>query len=1113
MTVDISRVTFAPRKNYAWPIEQQGRVALDSDGTEAGAIQDRRSRSETYDVAGRVAVPVGVPDSFLIDVVGGNVVIHPGRLYVDGLQAENHGNAPFAFDPILAELRGSGPVPFDQQPYRPGFVPGIPAPGLHVLYLDVWHRVVTPLEDPALIEPAIGVDTTGRVQTVWQVRDLANVGDVDCATPDGELPGWNAITAPSAGRLSSRAHIGPPQTDPCLLPPGSGYTGLENRTYRVEIHDESPAGTFRFKWAMYNATVASAILSQPAADTLHVVRTAKDDVMRFNPGDWVEITDDRSELEGVAGLMRQILSVDDDAATITLTTALPAGALLLSGGGPDLDQTVHPRVRKWDQGGVVRDSNGTMLIDLNALGSAGVIAVPAFGTWVTLNDGVEVSFGIDPAGGRFRVGDYWVFTARTIGREVQALVQAPPLGIHHHYCRLAVVDAGPGGWIAPIVEDCRPKPPVDGDSAGCCTIIVHPGESIQNAIDALPKAGGCVCLKSGRHPVRAPIRIQRDNVSLHGESMGAIVEGRDTGLLIVNGGGLSGVRLHSITFAQIGDKLPLITVQGAAGVQIVDCRLQVDGGSASVGVFARAANDLLVSDCVFQNLSVGVWIEERSGRTTIADCDFTMGKSSDNTPSTVAILMRSSNGALIAERNRIRQAVSGIVVDDDPSKVPFSLSVGSRIAGNEISLVGGATDGTAAWGIDVAAAQSMVTNNRVLYAGGRVVGIRVAGDASLVEGNVVTAKASALAMGIVAGFAQASGAKPVDRVTVANNTVQGVQNGIAIIGVTRATVADNHLGEGSEGPAIGIALIDAVLAHVTGNIIAGPKFGVLVSGGERARIAGNSFERSDVGILVGNTIGPAIVGNRLTGLSSFAIVIVNIRQRCEVIENRLANCGHGDKTAIGIGVALVWGELHIEANEIMDTGLSSIAGDPGAATAYGISGDLILEARIQGNLVTYSDISMRKPEMEDRALRMRGLLELTQNFGNASQTFGFGVQIADNKFIGVGATALVELLSQAITDNVIVRFERVQFSGNYCSHASLPVGDNAEKIEAATVSLVGRLCTVSGNQVKASAPKFWSYHFHGMPGPFVGNVSHGPNRGRAAAAQFPAPEAAFNMIA
>src|SRR4051794_40182280 len=123
MPVDISRVSFVPRKNYSSPIEQQGRVALDADGTEAWAIQDRHWRSETYDLANRVHVPVGVPDSFLIDVVVGNLVIHPGRLYVDGLQAENHGDAPFAFDPLLAERRGTTAIRFDQQPYRPGFVP------------------------------------------------------------------------------------------------------------------------------------------------------------------------------------------------------------------------------------------------------------------------------------------------------------------------------------------------------------------------------------------------------------------------------------------------------------------------------------------------------------------------------------------------------------------------------------------------------------------------------------------------------------------------------------------------------------------------------------------------------------------------------------------------------------------------------------------------------------------------------------------------------------------------------------------------------------------------------------------------------------------------------
>ena len=70
-----------------------------------------------------------------------------------------------------------------------------------------------------------------------------------------------------------------------------------------------------------------------------------------------------------------------------------------------------------------------------------------------------------------------------------------------------------------------------------------------------------------------------------------------------------------------------------------------------------------------------------------------------------------------------------------------------------------------------------------------------------------------------------------------------------------------------------------------------------------------------------------------------------------------------------------------------------------------------------------------------------------------------------------------------------------------------------DALQAATVSLVGRRCTISGNQVKATTPAFRSYHFHGMQGPFVGNVSHGPNLGRVPASEFPAPESAFNMIA
>jgi hypothetical protein len=48
--------------------------------------------------------------------------------------------------------------------------------GPHLAYLDVWQREVTFLEDLALVENAVGVDTTARSQTAWQVKVLPNVG-------------------------------------------------------------------------------------------------------------------------------------------------------------------------------------------------------------------------------------------------------------------------------------------------------------------------------------------------------------------------------------------------------------------------------------------------------------------------------------------------------------------------------------------------------------------------------------------------------------------------------------------------------------------------------------------------------------------------------------------------------------------------------------------------------------------------------------------------------------------------------------------------------------------------------------------------------------------------
>ncbi len=194
MTTDISRKSFDHRKNYSGLISEQGRVQLDSDWNEEAAIYDRRWRAETLDIFGRCRVPRETPDAFLIAIDNGNLTIGLGRMYVDGLLAENHGEPTDQFDPALAELTGTVEIPFDQQPFLSEINFDDLDDGRYLVYLDVWYREVTPIEDPLLIEKAVGIPTTSRQQTVWQVKIYDEIlgENVVCSTPDENIPGWLA---------------------------------------------------------------------------------------------------------------------------------------------------------------------------------------------------------------------------------------------------------------------------------------------------------------------------------------------------------------------------------------------------------------------------------------------------------------------------------------------------------------------------------------------------------------------------------------------------------------------------------------------------------------------------------------------------------------------------------------------------------------------------------------------------------------------------------------------------------------------------------------------------------------------------------------------------------
>ncbi|HEY8691124.1 MAG TPA: DUF6519 domain-containing protein, partial [Chloroflexota bacterium] len=361
MSGDYSRQRFGPFKDYSEVLMQQGRVQLDADWNELVDIVDRRMRAETVDTIGLATVPKQTPDGFRIEITGGGAAIGPGRIYVDGLLAENHGKPRNAdprldFDSVLAELRGSDPMPYAEQPYFPNVSNVAPFPtdgGPHLVYLDVWRREVTYLEDPDLVEKAVGVDSTTRSQTVWQVRVLQDVGaGATCATPDGDVKGWLDLVSSSAGRLTTAAVGVPQDDDPCLTPPSGGFRGLENRLYRVEIHDKGAQGTATFKWSRDDASVATAVTAIPDLHNLVVARVGRDAVLRFSAGDWIEITDDWRELAGEPGVMAHVQDVNDATRTLTLTDSLPAGVFAVNAQG-ETDSSRHTRIRRWDQKGQV----------------------------------------------------------------------------------------------------------------------------------------------------------------------------------------------------------------------------------------------------------------------------------------------------------------------------------------------------------------------------------------------------------------------------------------------------------------------------------------------------------------------------------------------------------------------------------------------------------------------------------------------------------------------------------------------------------------------------------------------------------------------------------------
>ncbi len=340
MSGDYSRFTDRPPRRYTGVRMQQGRVQLDADWKEEVAILKRRWETQAEDTFGPCAVPEATtPNGFKVGLKPPNdLALGAGRIYVHGRLAEI----------FPGEKAGTDPVSYLHQPFYPN-PPGLPA-GNYAVYLDVWDREVTYIEDPEILEKALGgPDTATRIQTVWQVKVQSVKGDAECGITLGEPA--------STGRLNTRAIAPPASDDPCNLSPTGGYRGIENRLYRVEVHDVS-AGKARFKWSRENASVVSAVTDATvsASETrLAVTRIGRDAVLRFHIDDWVEVVDDFLELNGLPGKMLRVKNVVEATRTLVLD-----GLISGFGATPAELAARHTRVRRWDQRNGVDPANGLL---------------------------------------------------------------------------------------------------------------------------------------------------------------------------------------------------------------------------------------------------------------------------------------------------------------------------------------------------------------------------------------------------------------------------------------------------------------------------------------------------------------------------------------------------------------------------------------------------------------------------------------------------------------------------------------------------------------------------------------------------------------------------------
>jgi len=504
MKGDFSKWAFNPADNFSGVLHQQGRVLLDVDWNAATQIENYWQITMGQDAIGPslAGVPAAFPNSFKVtqassDGTAVTITLKPGRVWADGMPVYLPGTTD-----VNLKAEYLGPPIQDPEATAASIANGI----RDAVVLEVWEEAFSAFQDPLnLIEPALGgSDTTERIKVSYGLKLLRLGASDEC----GNLANKLADNFGNKGKLTTTLSPTLVLGGDCPVEAGGGYTGFEHYLYRVEIATPDAGNHARFKWSQFNGgLVGRGVFTSTGAGTGTVDIKANDQMINQS---------------GLTAFYLEALKFDTDLGywhvVYTADATLPQDGTLSLTNGQGTWPATSPNT------GFFRLWNGIALI--SAFPTGLVQSNP-------LQDGNGILLAFEtPAvnNSNYTPGDYWTFPVRASGVPFDLSIlpnNTPPQGIHYHRVPLGILnwDGGPVVTITAAnneISDCRHVFQPLTKLKGCCTYTVGDDmisfgdfSSIQTAINALPLAGGRVCVLPGVYTENIAI-AGRNNIEIQG---------------------------------------------------------------------------------------------------------------------------------------------------------------------------------------------------------------------------------------------------------------------------------------------------------------------------------------------------------------------------------------------------------------------------------------------------------------------------------------------------------------------------------------------------------------------------------------------------------------------